>query len=79
MPLCLAYLAVLMPFNLCVADSLTRTEHNSDKELIGQGIGNIMSGLFGGLPGAGATMGTVVGIQAGARSALAGLIRSDYW
>lgn len=58
-----------------VADSLTRTQHNSDKELIGQGIGNIMSGLFGGLPGAGATMGTVVGIQAGSRSALAGLIR----
>lgn len=58
-----------------VADSLTRTQHNSDKELIGQGIGNIMSGLFGGLPGAGATMGTVVGIQAGARTALAGLVR----
>lgn len=59
-----------------VADSLTRTEHDSDKELFGQGIGNIMSGLFGGLPGAGATMGTVVSIQAGARSALAGLIRA---
>ncbi len=58
-----------------VADSLTRTQHKSDKELIGQGIGNIMSGLFGGLPGAGATMGTVVGIQAGAQSALAGLVR----
>ena len=58
-----------------VADSLTRTRHKSDKELIGQGIGNIMSGLFGGLPGAGATMGTVVGIQAGARTALAGLVR----
>lgn len=58
-----------------VADSLMRTQHKSDKELIGQGIGNIMSGLFGGLPGAGATMGTVVGIQAGAQSALAGLVR----
>jgi SulP family sulfate permease len=58
-----------------VADSLTRQEHNSDKELVGQGIGNVMSGLFGGLPGAGATMGTVVGIHAGARTALAGLIR----
>ncbi|MFW2440305.1 MAG: SulP family inorganic anion transporter [Arenicellales bacterium] len=58
-----------------VADSLTRTQHKSDKELIGQGIGNIMSGLFGGLPGAGATMGTVVAIQAGAKSALAGLVR----
>jgi SulP family sulfate permease len=59
-----------------VADSLTRTQHNSDKELIGQGIGNVMSGLFGGLPGAGATMGTVVNIQAGARTALSGLIRA---
>lgn len=58
-----------------VADSLTRTQHNSDKELVGQGMGNIMSGLFGGLPGAGATMGTVVGIQAGSQSALAGLVR----
>jgi SulP family sulfate permease len=59
-----------------VADSLTRTQHNSNKELIGQGIGNVMSGLFGGLPGAGATMGTVVNIQAGARTALSGLVRA---
>jgi SulP family sulfate permease len=59
-----------------VADSLTRTEHNSNKELIGQGIGNIVSGLCGGLPGAGATMGTVVNIQTGARSALSGLTRA---
>lgn len=59
-----------------VADSLTRTEHNSNKELIGQGLGNLVSGLFGGLPGAGATMGTVVNIQAGGRSALSGIIRA---
>jgi len=59
-----------------VADSLTRKQHNSDKELIGQGIGNVMSGLFGGLPGAGATMGTVVSIQSGARTALSGLVRA---
>ncbi|MGK7911669.1 MAG: SulP family inorganic anion transporter [Synechococcus sp.] len=59
-----------------VADSLTRTQHNSNKELIGQGIGNIVSGLFGGLPGAGATMGTVVNIQTGGRTVLSGLIRS---
>jgi len=59
-----------------VADSLTRTEHNSNKELIGQGIGNIISGLAGGLPGAGATMGTVVNIQTGASSALSGLSRA---
>lgn len=59
-----------------VADSLTRTEHNSNKELIGQGIGNIASGLFGGIAGAGATMGTVVNIQAGGRTALSGLTRA---
>ncbi len=59
-----------------VADSLTRTEHDSNKELIGQGIGNIVSGLFGGLAGAGATMGTVVNIQAGARTAVSGLSRA---
>jgi SulP family sulfate permease len=58
-----------------IADNLTRSEHKSDKELIGQGIGNMMSGLLGGLPGAGATMGTVVNIQAGAKTALSGLIR----
>lgn len=59
-----------------VADSLTRTEHKSDKELIGQGIANIASGFCGGLPGAGATMGTVVNIQAGATSAVSGLTRA---
>ena len=59
-----------------VADSLTRTEHNSNKELIGQGLGNVVSGLFGGLPGAGATMGTVVNIQSGGRSALSGISRA---
>jgi len=59
-----------------VADSLTRSQHDSDKELIGQGVGNVMSGFFGGLPGAGATMGTVVSIQAGAQTALSGLIRA---
>ena len=59
-----------------VADSLTRTEHDSNKELVGQGIGNIVSGLFGGLPGAGATMGTVVNIKAGGRTALSGLSRA---
>ena len=59
-----------------VADSLTRTEHNSNKELIGQGLGNLMSGLFGGIAGAGATMGTVVNIQSGGRTALSGLTRA---
>ena len=59
-----------------IADSLTRKPHNSDKELIGQGLGNMASGLFGGLPGAGATMGTVVNIQSGARTALSGVTRA---
>ncbi|MCY4054760.1 MAG: SulP family inorganic anion transporter [Cyanobacteria bacterium MAG CAR4_bin_6] len=59
-----------------VADSLTRTEHNSNKELVGQGLGNLVSGLFGGIAGAGATMGTVANIQTGARSALSGVIRA---
>ncbi|MAV11608.1 MAG: sodium-independent anion transporter [Synechococcus sp. MED850] len=59
-----------------VADSLTRTEHDSNKELIGQGMANVASGLFGALPGAGATMGTVVNIQAGGRTALSGVIRA---
>lgn len=59
-----------------VADSLTRTEHDSNKELIGQGLANLASGLFGGLPGAGATMGTVVNIQTGGRTALSGISRA---
>lgn len=59
-----------------IADSLTRTEHESNKELIGQGVGNLASGLLGGLPGAGATMGTVVNIQSGARTALSGVVRA---
>nr|WP_250885670.1 SulP family inorganic anion transporter [Shewanella jiangmenensis] len=58
-----------------IADRLTRVEHDSNKELIGQGLGNIASGLCGGLPGAGSTMGTVVNIQAGASSAFSGVVR----
>jgi SulP family sulfate permease len=59
-----------------IGDSLTRTEHDSDKELRGQGFANMISGLFGALPGAGATMGTVTNIQVGARSPLSGIIRA---
>jgi len=59
-----------------VADSLTRTEHDSNKELMGQGLGNLISGLFGGIAGAGATMGTVVNIQSGGRTAVSGLTRA---
>lgn len=55
-----------------VADNMTKTQHDSDRELIGQGVGNIFAGLFGGLPGAGATMRTVVNIKAGGSTPLAG-------
>ena len=59
-----------------IAENLTRKEHSANKELFGQGMGNLASGLFGGIPGAGATMGTVVNIQTGGRSALSGLTRA---
>jgi SulP family sulfate permease len=58
-----------------IADSLTRKDHDSNKELIGQGLGNMFSGFCGGLPGAGATMGTVVNIQSGGRTPMAGALR----
>jgi SulP family sulfate permease len=57
-----------------VADNMTRTKHNPNKELIGQGIGNSIASLFGGLPGAGATIRTVVNINAGGRTKLSGMI-----
>ncbi len=59
-----------------VADSISRSQHDSDKELIGQGIGNMLAGLFGGLPGAGATMRTVVNVQAGGKTPLSGIIHA---
>jgi len=59
-----------------VADNLTRTRHQSNRELVGQGIGNMVAGLFGGVPGAGATMRTVVNIQNGGRTRLSGMIHS---
>ncbi|MBD2394506.1 SulP family inorganic anion transporter [Cyanobacterium aponinum FACHB-4101] len=59
-----------------VCDSLTRTEHKSDKELIGQGIANLITGLCGGVAGSGATTASVVSIQAGGRSAVAGIVRA---
>jgi len=57
-----------------VADNLTKTRHNPNKELVGQGIGNGIAALFGGLPGAGATIRTVVNIQAGAKTKLSGMV-----
>jgi len=59
-----------------VADNITKTQHNSNKELIGQGIGNMVAGIIGGLPGAGATMRTVVNINAGGKTNLSGVIHA---
>ncbi len=59
-----------------VADSVTRTYHDSNRELIGQGIGNMVAGLFGGIAGAGATMRTLVNIRAGATTRLSGVIHA---
>ena len=59
-----------------VADKATNTKHNSNKELIGQGIGNTISGLFGALPGAGATMRTMVNIKSGGKTNLSGMIHA---
>jgi len=59
-----------------VADNMTKTQHNSNRELIGQGIGNMFAGLIGGLPGAGATMRTVVNINAGGKTNLSGIIHA---
>lgn len=59
-----------------VADSVTRTHHNSDRELIGQGIGNMVAGFFGALPGAGATMRTMVNVRAGGRTSLSGALHA---
>jgi SulP family sulfate permease len=55
-----------------VADSITRTRHDSNRELIGQGLGNLLCSFVGGLPGAGATMRTVLNIKAGGRGRLSG-------
>ena len=59
-----------------VADSITKTKHNSNKELIGQGIGNTLVSLVGGIAGAGATMRTVVNIKSGGTTKLAGIIHA---
>lgn len=59
-----------------VADAMTGTQHDSNKELIGQGIGNAIAGFFHALPGAGATMRTTVNIRAGGQSAFSGVTHS---
>ncbi|EAQ98296.1 SulP family inorganic anion transporter [Congregibacter litoralis] len=59
-----------------VADNMTRTRHDSNKELIGQGVGNAVAGMFGGIAGAGATMRTVINIRSGGVTRLSGMIHS---
>ena len=56
-----------------VCDNMTRTQHDSNRELVGQGIGNMISGFFGGIPGAGATMRSVANIRTGGRTPLSGM------
>jgi len=57
-----------------VADNMTKTRHKPNKELIGQGIGNTIGAIFGGIPGAGATIRTVVNINAGGKTRLSGMM-----
>ncbi|MCH7523459.1 MAG: SulP family inorganic anion transporter [Bacteroidetes bacterium] len=57
-----------------VADNMTKTKHKPNKELIGQGIGNSIAAIFGGIPGAGATIRTVVNINAGGKTRLSGMM-----
>ena len=57
-----------------VADSITHTRHNPNRELVGQGIGNVVTGLIGGLPGAGATMRTVINVRSGGRTPVSGVL-----
>ncbi|MCK0179453.1 SulP family inorganic anion transporter [Flavobacteriaceae bacterium S0862] len=57
-----------------VADNMTKTKHKPNKELVGQGIGNTIGSLFGGIPGAGATIRTVVNINSGGKTRLSGMI-----
>ena len=61
-----------------VADNTTKTKHNSNQELMGQGVGNMLVGLFAGLPGAGATMRTVVNIKSGGRNRLSGIVHGIF-
>ncbi len=59
-----------------VADNITRSFHHSDRELVGQGVGNLVAGLAGGIPGAGATIRTLANVHAGGRTVLSGIIHA---
>ena len=60
-----------------IADNVTKTKHDSRRELIGQGIGNAVAAILGGIPGAGATKGTVVNINAGGKTRLSGVVHGS--
>ena len=57
-----------------IADNMTKTKHDSNRELIGQGIGNMLASIIGGIPGAGATKGTVININAGGKTRISGAV-----
>ncbi len=79
MALALAVLGVMDSLlTSVVADSMTKTRHDSNRELIGQGIGNIAASFIGGLPGAGATMRTVINIKAGGTTRISGMTHSIF-
>ena len=59
-----------------VADNITQTSHDSNRELIGQGVANTTAGFFSGLPAAGATMRTVINIKSGGKTPLSGMTHS---
>ena len=61
-----------------VADNITKTKHDSNKELIGQGLGNAVAGLFCGISGAGATMRTVVNVKSGGRTQISGMVHAIF-
>ena len=57
---------------------MTRTRHNSNRELVGQGIGNMVAGLFGGIASAGATMRTMINIRTGGTTKISGMFHSVF-
>jgi SulP family sulfate permease len=71
-------LALLVSINSLLtsvfADNMTKTKHQLNKELLGKGIGNSIAAIFGGIPGAGATIRTVVSINAGGKTKLSGMV-----
>ncbi|MCI2499270.1 SulP family inorganic anion transporter, partial [Listeria monocytogenes] len=61
-----------------VADGMTNTKHNSNRELIGQGIANIVTPMFGGIPATGAIARTATNINNGATSRVSGVIHGVF-